>query len=207
MQNRRILIAALLGGVVYASVMVWVRSQEFAWDFAINWTAARGLRRGISLYDWESLRQIATAEIGPPMDSQFSGPFSAYISPPSTALFLLPFSYLPFSAALFLYRTLQLLLVAGALWITGLILPAADRFNARALGALAALYLPMLSSGLARLMALFSSRSHYRSTAPSVNAGILPARPPGLPRSSKFRPAWSSCGISCAGSGGRAWAL
>ncbi|NJM41048.1 MAG: hypothetical protein HC853_09865 [Anaerolineae bacterium] len=71
----------------------------FAWDFAINWTAARGLLEGVSLYDWHSLQAIGITHIGPRMADLFQDPYTSYIGLPTTALFLLPFAPLPFTWA------------------------------------------------------------------------------------------------------------
>ena len=49
-------------------------TQGFPWDFAINWTAARGQLAGVSLYDWVGLQRLGLAEIGEPMTDMYHDP-------------------------------------------------------------------------------------------------------------------------------------
>lgn len=81
----------------------------FAWDFAINWTAALALRHGIPLYDATALQALAMTHIDDGMRQLFNGPFQRYISLPTTAMLLTPFSLLPFELATLLYRSVMLL--------------------------------------------------------------------------------------------------
>lgn len=105
------------------------RSLGFAWDFAINWTAARGALGSISLYDRSSQQQLAVSAIGPFMDRTFleGKPFTGYIGPPTTALLFLPFTALSYSPSANVYRGLIVVLFFGSVILAGYSLPQTSR--------------------------------------------------------------------------------
>src|SRR5262245_4917866 len=75
----------------------------FAWDFAINITAALAFRHGLPIYDPAVLHDLAVTQVSRKLDASFTTPFSSYIGPPTTALLLVPFSLPSFPLALALY--------------------------------------------------------------------------------------------------------
>lgn len=97
--------------------------QGFAWDFSINWTAALGLREGLSVYDRSALQQLAIQQIDGGMQALFSGRFTSFIGLPTTALAHLPFTWLRFDDSVQCYRVLSLLGMLAAIALTGLSLP------------------------------------------------------------------------------------
>ncbi len=103
--------------------------RKFAWDYAINWTAAQGMLRNISLYDKTALSTLGVELIGPKMQGLFSeiNTFTGYIGPPTTALLLLPFTFFPFDTSLFLYRSVILVAFLLTVFVSGLSLPSEDR--------------------------------------------------------------------------------
>jgi hypothetical protein len=110
--------------MVLASAVVLVArsSQEFAWDYAINWTAARALREHISLYDGNALRALGVQFIGQELVEKFNHPFTSYIGLPTTAIFLLPFTFWSFPESLFLYRVAtSFAYIGGVLLISGVV--------------------------------------------------------------------------------------
>ena len=133
------LIAIGIAALFFALRLSRSLASEFAWDFAINWTAAHALRSGVPLYDGAALRQIGLARIGPILQSTFTTPYNSYLGPPSTALLYLPFTWLAFPAALALYRAAIGLAFGLAVLIGGLALPAEDRARGWLWGALALL--------------------------------------------------------------------
>jgi alpha-1,2-mannosyltransferase len=90
----------------------------FAWDFSINWTAAIALRQKIPLYHQAELQQIAMQQIDSSMQTLFTGPFKSFISLPTTALLMLPFTFFPFDTAIQLYRACTLLAFLGGITLT-----------------------------------------------------------------------------------------
>jgi hypothetical protein len=102
-------------------------TNDFAWDFAINWTAARGMQTGLSIYDRESLQELGRSLIGPVMNETFRVQFDSYISPPSTAFILLPFTGWTFPTSLAIYRGASVAAFVLAVVITGLALPPQHR--------------------------------------------------------------------------------
>jgi hypothetical protein len=106
----------------------------FAWDFAINWTAARGQLDGVSLYDWQNLQAIGITHIGPRMADLFQDPFTSYIGLPTTALFVLPFAHLSFAWATLLYRLTCVIFFITAVGVLVQTLPAHLRSRGWGLG-------------------------------------------------------------------------
>ncbi len=125
--QRVIFLAALLLLFVYRAFIFWQHAfHGFAWDFAINRTAALGLLEGISLYDRAALHQLAMTqtEMGARI---FNGPFTSYIGLPTTAIFHIPFALLPFEVSVLVYRICATLAMLGAVLLTGLALPQEKR--------------------------------------------------------------------------------
>jgi len=112
MRPHRALLAlvVVLAGAIYALALLLAllltdsTPERFPHDLAINWTAARGQLAGVSLYDWGGQQRLALAEIGEPTGNYFQSLFTSYISPPTTALLMLPFALLSFPIATGLYR-------------------------------------------------------------------------------------------------------
>jgi hypothetical protein len=126
---------------VYAlALFLFKFTSGFAWDFSINWTGAWALREGIPLYDRPALQSLAVLHIDSGMKNLFNGPFQSFISLPTTAMLLLPFTWLPYDQAEHIYRLCSLLaLFIGAL-LTALSLPSRQRFY----GIIAGLFLVVL---------------------------------------------------------------
>jgi len=125
---------------VFFSVRLWQRCvNDFAWDYAINWIAAQGMKSGLSLYNESGLRQLGLTLIGPQASALFTGPFGSYIGLPSTAFLLLPFTFGSFSASLLAYRVLSLAAFVASVFVAGHALPAADRRTGWLWGGLALL--------------------------------------------------------------------
>ncbi len=126
MQSKRrifLLSVAFLGATAYFLVSLWRQfTFQEPWDFAINWTAAQSLRRGLSLYSPDDLRNLGQLLIGPGMFDMFRDPFSSYIGPPSTALLLLPFTLVSFPVALILYRIGLVIAFGVSVFLVGLAL-------------------------------------------------------------------------------------
>lgn len=157
-------------------------AAEFAWDFAINWTAASALRSGVPLYDGAALRQIGLTQVGRIMESTFTTPYNSYIGPPTTALLYLPFTWLAFPAALALYRLLAGLAFGAAVLLGGLALPAEDRARGWLWGALAllvfdsvnlSLWLGQVDAWVMLMLALsFWAYRHERWVVAGIGAGV-----------------------------------
>lgn len=141
MKNRLIGAALAVAAVLFAATLYRRWASEFAWDFAINWMGGYALRVGLPLYDGAALRPVATGLVSPLMRHEYGQIYTSYVGPPTTALLLLPLSYLPFSGALFLYRVLSLVAFGAAVWVAGLALPPQDRRAGWTWGALALLLL------------------------------------------------------------------
>jgi len=99
----------------------------FAYDFAINATAALALRRGLPLYDPLVMRQLGGEYAGSKLLALFTHPFNSYIGPPTTALLLVPFSLLPYPTAITIYRVCCLVVFVAAFWIAGRSVPRESR--------------------------------------------------------------------------------
>jgi hypothetical protein len=120
---------------VYFSLAVGLQcARRPAWDFAVNWSAAQGLRRGLSLYDPAGQRPLALALVGPWMGSLFDEPLRSYTNPPSTSLVFLPFTVLSFPAALALFRVVSLAAFAAGILAAAACLPAEGRRRGRLVG-------------------------------------------------------------------------
>lgn len=113
---------------LYFLFHLWLRvTFGFAYDFAINWTAAVAQRAGISLYDHATLHQLGLRLIGPDMAGTFRETYTSYIGPPTTALMYRPFVGLTFGVGLTLYRVLSFAAFLLAILLTGLALPRPSR--------------------------------------------------------------------------------
>jgi hypothetical protein len=92
--------------------------MPFAYDIAINYSAATVLRtRSGSIYDRDALRKAHQERIGStfPDNDLYKELFTTYITPPTTALLMVPFSFLPFSAARVAFLLLNHLLYFGSM--------------------------------------------------------------------------------------------
>lgn len=107
----------------------------FAWDFAINWTAAHGVRSGLSVYDSGALQGLGKSLIGSQMPNIFTAFFNSYIGPPSTVFIYFPFTLFSFPNALILYRFTIIIAFIMAIIIAGLILPRDERKHGWSIGA------------------------------------------------------------------------
>src|SRR6478609_2814869 len=104
-RHKSLLVVIIALSAIYFTFLVIRQCQsEPAWDFSINWTAAQGMRQGISLYSQDQLRILGQSLAGPAMDVMFRDSFTSYIGPPTTALLLLPFTLLAFPQAVLIYR-------------------------------------------------------------------------------------------------------
>jgi hypothetical protein len=92
----------------------------FAWDFAINRTAAHGLLAEVSPYDRAALHQLAIAQI-PDQNSEklFNGRFTSFVGLPSTAMFHLPFTAMSFDSSVLWYRVSALLAMLLSVFLVG----------------------------------------------------------------------------------------
>ncbi|MCC7516733.1 MAG: DUF2029 domain-containing protein [Pseudomonadales bacterium] len=96
----------------------------FAWDFAVNVTAAQALLDGLPLYDKAVLYTLAQNTISHPnAGALFRGAFTSYVGLPTTALLHLPFAWLAFDNSVQCYRVLALLGMLLAIFVTGAALP------------------------------------------------------------------------------------
>ncbi|GEM_PF-1563812 len=112
-------------------------AREFADDYAINWTAAKALTRGASVYDNAAMRRLALEQVGnEKMRGLFSSTYSSFIGLPSTALLYLPFTVFDFNSGLWVYRVTIGLAMVGSVWIASLALPQEDRLDAISLAAI-----------------------------------------------------------------------
>jgi hypothetical protein len=135
-RSRFILLSVLfLGATVYFVVSLWKQfAMQEPWDFAINWTAAQSMRRGLSLYSPDDLRQLGQLLIGPDMVNVFRDPFTSYIGPPATAMLLLPFTLLRFPEAVLLYRIGLVLAFGASIFLAGLAFTPLHRMTAWVVG-------------------------------------------------------------------------
>jgi hypothetical protein len=140
MKNRVIAVALLLALVWFCFRIVYYSLHGFAYDFAINATAALALRRGLPLYDPLLMRQLGGEYAGPKLQGLFTQPFNSYIGPPTTALLLVPFTLLTYPTAIAVYRLCCLIVFVAALWIASRSVPRESRTRGM-LWALFALFL------------------------------------------------------------------
>jgi hypothetical protein len=92
----------------------------FAWDFAINRTAAQGLLEGISPYDRAALHQLAVEQITDNNSAKlFNGRFTSFVGLPSTAFFHIPFAALSFESSVLWYRVSALLAMLLSVFLVG----------------------------------------------------------------------------------------
>lgn len=128
MQHRRLILAGLGLALAFFSLTLLQRClNEFAWDYAINWTAGYALRSGILIYDQAALRQLGQSQVSPFLRVAFTNPFNSYIGPPSTALLYLPFTFVHYTLALWLYRAATIAAFGAALFLVGRTLPRPSR--------------------------------------------------------------------------------
>ena len=100
----------------------------FAWDFAINRTAAQGLLEGISPYDRAALHQLAVEQITDNNSAKlFNGRFTSFVGLPSTAFFHIPFAALSFENSVLWYRGSALLAMLLSVFLVGCAVPQAQR--------------------------------------------------------------------------------
>jgi Glycosyltransferase family 87 len=173
----------VITGIFFAT-QLWIRcSKNFAWDFAINWTATKGLESGFSLYDRPNLRSLGQSLIGPDMNSSFSDIFNSYIGLPTTALLFIPFSFWAFPISLAVYRSFSFMAFVLAIYFAGLSLPADNRKLGWVLG----------------LVALFISDAVVISLQlGQVDAWVTLALAIGLWLASKDKWGWAGVGIGIA---------
>ena len=181
---RIILILVLLSlAASYFSLSISARSaREFASDYAINWTAAKALTRGVSVYDNEAMRRLALEQVGDDrMRGLFSSTYSSFIGLPSTALVYLPFTAFDFGYGLWVYRVTTGLAMAGSIWIASLALPQEDRLDA---------------ISLAAIILLTSSTTHSSMQLGQVDAWVMLGIGIAIWGASKGR--WTIAGIGIA---------
>jgi hypothetical protein len=151
---RRLLPLLYLACALYFALSLYQHiSRQPPWDYTVNWVAAQGLRQGISLYSPPQLHDLGLSLTGPYAQSLFLDPFTSYIGPPSTALLLLPLTFLPFAASITVYRVLVVLAFAASVYLAGLALPTNSRLTGWSVGGLALLcFQPVvLSLGLGQV--------------------------------------------------------
>lgn len=143
----------LVGALYFAFSLYQHISRQPPWDYTVNWVAAQGMRQGISLYSPPQLHDLGLSLTGPYAQSLFLDPFTSYIGPPSTALLLLPLTFLPFAASITVYRVLVVLAFAASVYVAGLALPTNSRLIGWSVGGLALLcFQPVvLSLGLGQV--------------------------------------------------------
>lgn len=112
----------------YNSVRLYHNIQEgFAWDFAINWTAAHGMQSGLSVYDNEALQSLGKSLIGSHMPDIFASTFNSYIGLPSTVFVYFPFTLFSFSHAVIFYRITIVIAFIISIIVAGWMLPRDQR--------------------------------------------------------------------------------
>ena len=127
------LVLALL--FLFAGALFMLHSfSGFAWDFSINWTGAWALREGVPLYDQTAMQALAIRHIDSGMHTLFNGPFQSYISPPTTAMLMLPLTPLAYDQAELLYRSISLLALLAGVALTALSTPTTMRRHAMMVG-------------------------------------------------------------------------
>lgn len=136
--------AALLGwGIQERTGRVWV------YDFAVNWTAARGLGQGVDLYDRAGLHALALQSAGgTPLGDLFTILFDSYNNAPVTVLLYLPFAGRSLAAGSVAYQVAIGVAFAAAVILVGFALPPADRARAWLVGAVALLLLEPVAASV-----------------------------------------------------------
>jgi hypothetical protein len=136
-------ITKIIAGVMLAFFLLYLGVKfyfkafhGFAWDYAVNWTAALALREGLSLYDHAALQQLAISHIDSGANRLFSGRFTSFVGLPTTAIFHLPFSYMPYEVSALCYRISALFAMVTTILLTGLALPKPLRLRAWLVGVL-----------------------------------------------------------------------
>ena len=100
----------------------------FAWDFAINRTAAQGWQAGVSLYDRAVLHQLAVEQIADNNSAKlFNGRFTSFVGLPTTAMLHLPFIATSFENSVLWYRVSTLLAMLLSVFLVGCAVPQAQR--------------------------------------------------------------------------------
>ena len=96
----------------------------FAWDFAINRTAAQGWQAGVSLYDRAVLHQLAVEQIADNNSAKlFNGRFTSFVGLPTTAMLHLPFIATSFENSVLWYRVSALLAMLLSIFLVGCAVP------------------------------------------------------------------------------------
>lgn len=107
----------------------------FAWDFAINRTAAQGMRNGVSLYDRAALHQLAVDHIEDKNSEKlFNGRFTSFVGLPTTAMLHLPFTLMPFESSVLWYRVCSALAMLLSIFLVGCAVPKTQRCVAWLIG-------------------------------------------------------------------------
>jgi Glycosyltransferase family 87 len=127
----------LIAGIYFFSELRARTHTGLAWDFAINWTATKGLENGISLYDRARLGELGRTLIGVEMSGTFTTTFNSYIGLPTTAIFLIPFTLWPFTLSLVFFRLSSLVSFLLAIFFAGLSLSDDSRWFVWTLGLIA----------------------------------------------------------------------
>jgi hypothetical protein len=94
--------------------------ERYAFDLAINYSAATILRTGSSsIYDRNALERVHKERIGSviPYDVAYKGLFTTYINPPTTAILFLPLSLFPFWLARIVFLILNNILYLGSIYL------------------------------------------------------------------------------------------
>lgn len=100
----------------------------FAWDFAINRTAAQGMLNGVSLYDRAALHQLAIDHIADQNSEKlFNGRFTSFVGLPTTAMLHLPFALMSFENSARWYRVCSALAMLLSVFLVGCAVPPAQR--------------------------------------------------------------------------------
>jgi hypothetical protein len=178
--------------LLFAGARFYLKAfHGFAWDFSINWTAALGLREGLSLYDRPALQQLAVAQIDSGMSRLFAGRFTSFIGLPTTAIVHLPFTVLPFEAGVLCYRLLALVAMVVAIALAGLAVPLPQRRQAWLAGAVCllswhafpfSLQLGQVDAWLMLALAaavLAAAREHWLACGVAIGVAVLLKVSPG----------------------------
>ena len=100
----------------------------FAWDFAINRTAAQGMLNNVSLYDRAALHQLAIDHIADKNSEKlFNGRFTSFVGLPTTAMLQLPFTLMSFESSVLWYRVCAVLVMLLSVFLVGCAVPPAQR--------------------------------------------------------------------------------
>jgi hypothetical protein len=124
--QRLVIATIVILSFVYFAARIWQRRDpSLAIDFAVNWIAAKGLLQGLSLYDWQSLRELNYKLLN--TEDRFTYFYASYISTPIVAIITVPFAKLPFADGLALFKVVTLFSFVTAVLLVILSLPPADR--------------------------------------------------------------------------------